>query len=59
MARLTVQKLEAIHEALTCRLAGVIEDTDHDQSVYEAALDWVSDEIGRRKARREDRHEEH
>lgn len=54
--RLTRRRLEAIQEALIHRLAGEIElyTDDKDaptQDDYDRALDWVTAELARRKAR--------
>jgi hypothetical protein len=54
MTRLTLKRLRAIEEALIFRLAGEIEA--HDDAIpaedYDAALDWVIEEIARREYRR-------
>lgn len=47
--RLTLKMLRAIEEALTARLAGEI-DIEADRDDYEAALDWIGEQIAKREA---------
>lgn len=57
MARtpLTSRRLEAIVEALTSRLAGEIDISDHPDAPeakdYEKALAWADDELAKRQSR--------
>lgn len=51
---LTLNRLMAIREALTARLAGELDGTDgdHPQKHYEKALEWANEEIRWRAARK-------
>lgn len=43
--RLTKSEIEAVCEALACRLAGPIEDVKHSPEVYASALDKMLERI--------------